>query len=63
MLLGGAAAEREASLMVSEKLAAHAAFGWALATGGVGHSPEAVARGALRHYGRQVRANARRLAR
>ncbi|HEU4650114.1 MAG TPA: hypothetical protein VFS49_01750 [Croceibacterium sp.] len=61
--LGGAGAEREARLMVEEKLAAHAAFGWTLATGAAGRSPQAVGRRALRHYGSRVRANARRLAR
>ena len=62
IMLGGARAEREARLMVEEKLAANALFGWALATGGAGRSPEAVGRRALRHYGSRVRANARRLA-
>jgi len=61
--LGGARAEREARLMVEEKLAAHAAFGWLLATGGADHSAEAVGRKALRHYGGRVRGNGRRLAR
>lgn len=63
ILLGGAGAEREARRMVEEKLAANALFGWALATGEAGRSPEAVGRKALRHYGTRVRANARRLAR
>lgn len=62
ILLGGARAEREALLMVEEKVAANALFGWTLATGGAGLSSEAVARKALRHYGSRVRANARRLA-
>ena len=61
--LGGSRAESEALLMVEEKLAANAAFGWALATGGAGRSPAAISRRALRHYGARVRANARRLAR
>lgn len=63
ILLGGARGEREAALMVEEKLQANALFGWALATGGAGRSPEAVGRKALRHYGSRVRANARRLTR
>ena len=63
ILLGGAEAEREARLMVEEKLAANALFGWALVTGEAGRSAEAIGRKALRHYGSRVRANARRLAR
>ncbi len=62
LMLGGAKAEGEALLMVEEKLAANALFGWALATGGAGRSPAAVSRKALRHYGSRVRANRRRLA-
>lgn len=51
---GGAAATREANLMVMEKVMAanHAAV--TLATGG---KPETV----MRHYGRKVRANRKRL--
>lgn len=63
MMLGGARAEREARLMVAEKLAAHSAFAVALATGGAGHSPDTVGRKALRHYRGRVRANQRRLSR
>ncbi|MBO9499944.1 MAG: hypothetical protein J7483_10855 [Novosphingobium sp.] len=63
ILLGGAKAEREAQLMIAEKLSANAMFGWAVATGGAGRTPAAVGRRALRHYGNKVRANARRLAR
>lgn len=63
IVLGGAAAEREARLMVDEKLAANAAFGWLLATGGAGYSARSVGRRALRHYGSRVRANGRRLTR
>lgn len=61
--LGGAGADREMRRMVDEKLVANAAFGWMLMTGGAGHSPEAVGRRALRHYGTRVRANQRRLSR
>jgi len=63
LALGGPAADREARRMVDEKLAANAAFGWLLMTGGAGRSPEAAARKALRHYGGRVRANQRRLTR
>ncbi len=49
--------------MVDEKVAANTEFGWALATGAAGSSPEAVGRKALRHYGGKVRANSRRLTR
>lgn len=58
---GDARAEREARLMIDEKIAAYSAFCWSAATGGAGSSPEAVARSAVRHYGRKVRANRRRL--
>ena len=61
--LGGARGEREARRMIEEKVAANTAFGWALATGEAGSSPEAVGRKALRHYGGRVRANGRRLRR
>ena len=61
--LGGARGERETRRMIDEKLAANTAFGWALATGAAGRSPEAVGRKALRHYGGRVRANGRRLRR
>ena len=60
---GGARGEREARRMIDEKVTANAAFGWALATGAAGSSPEAVGRKALRHYGGRVRANGRRLKR
>ncbi|HEY6817293.1 MAG TPA: hypothetical protein VI168_17275 [Croceibacterium sp.] len=63
LALGGAGADREARLMVEEKLAANAAFGWLLMTGGAERTPEAAARRALRHYGGRVRANQRRLTR
>ena len=61
--LGGAAGEREARLMVEEKLAANTAFGWELATGGAGYTAASVGRKALSHYGGKVRANGRRLRR
>ena len=61
--LGGAQGEREARRMVEEKVAANAAFGWALATGGAGYTAASVGRKALSHYGGKVRANGRRLRR
>jgi len=63
IMLGGARGEHEARRMVEEKVAAHTAFGWALATGRAGSTPNAVGRKALRHYGSRVRGNARRLTR
>lgn len=61
--LGGVRAERETQRMIEEKFAANAAFGWALATGAAGLTPETVGRRALRHYRGRVRSNARRLTR
>ena len=54
--------EREAALMVSEKVRAHAELGAKLAAGG-SLAPEKAARKVVKHYGRKVRANRRRLAR
>jgi hypothetical protein len=59
--LGGAAAERETRRMIEEKMVANMLFGWRVATGHAGASPEAAARTALSHYGPRVRANRRRL--
>ena len=61
--MGGARGEREVQRMLEEKIVANAAFGWAVASGGAGSTPEAVSRKALRHYGGKVRANSRRLKR
>lgn len=58
-----AAAWTEAQRMVAEKTAANFSFGLALASGRLGDSAEQVTRGALRHYGKRVRANRRRLSR
>lgn len=58
---GGAQGEREARLMVAEKVAASASLGRKLASGKGGHTPEALARTTVAHYGRRVRANRRRL--
>jgi hypothetical protein len=59
--LGGAQAEREARRMIEEKITANALYGWRLASGRGGLSPEALTRAALGHYGPRVRANRRRL--
>jgi hypothetical protein len=56
LMLGGAAAEREVKLMVSEKIAAATEAGLSLA---VGNSIATVAKG----YRKKVRANRRRLSR
>jgi hypothetical protein len=60
MALGGAAAEKEANLMVSEKIAAATQLPMVLA-GSAGMSPEALTDATLRHYRKKVRANRRRL--
>jgi hypothetical protein len=58
---GGAAAEAEAMLMVSEKIEASLALQHQAMTGGLGlTAPEAVAH-TLTHFRRKVRANRRRL--
>ena len=63
MAQGGAKAEREAQLMVTEKLASGFELGMAIATGRMGLSVEAITSGTIRHYRRGVRANRERLAR
>ena len=62
MAQGGSRAEREATLMVSEKVASGIELGMAIATGRMGHSPEAITSGTIAHYRRDVRANRDRLA-
>jgi hypothetical protein len=59
--LGGAAAQREAELMVSEKMTAAFELQMAMMTGALGMTPATTTRKALAHYRRKVRANARRL--
>jgi hypothetical protein len=61
--LGGAAGERETKRMLAEKAESAWELGLAFATGGLGLTPDAVARGTLAHYGKRVRANRRRLSR
>ncbi len=63
LALGGSGAWQEAQRMVTEKAAANWSFGAALASGRMGMDPETVMRGTLRHYGKRVRANRRRLSR
>lgn len=58
---GGAAAQREAQLMVTEKIGAAIELQTALVTGGLGTDPNAATRKVLKHYGRKVRANRKRL--
>ena len=58
---GGAEAEREAQLMVSEKLLAALKLQTDLVTGRLGSTPLSATQGVLQHYGGKVRANRRRL--
>jgi hypothetical protein len=58
---GGAKAEQEASLMVTEKLAAAQELAQAGATGALGSSAPAIATRVLKRYRQKVRANRRRL--
>jgi hypothetical protein len=60
---GGAAGDREARLMVSEKLDAHSALASGYVAGRLGNNVPAVASGAARHYLGYVRANRKRLLR
>jgi hypothetical protein len=59
--MGGKAAERELEHMVREKAAAHLAFGAKVVSGKAGATPQTIAGAALSHYGKDVRANRRRL--
>jgi len=58
---GGAAAQAEAQLMVSEKVAASLALGAKAMTGGLGTNPVQASARTLAHYRRKVSANRRRL--
>ncbi|MDR6623731.1 hypothetical protein [Caulobacter segnis] len=58
---GGAAAQAEAQLMVSEKVAASVTLPMLAATGQLGATGPAIASGSLAHLRRKVRANRRRL--
>lgn len=59
---GGAAAEREAELMVSEKLSTAFDVQMSLMTGGFGLNPATATRKAVGQYAKKVRANRKRLA-
>ena len=59
--IGDAAAGREAQLMVAEKVQAALEMQADLMTGRFGSTPLSGTQGLLRHYGRKVRANRRRL--
>jgi hypothetical protein len=63
MMSGGKIAEREAALMVSEKMTAAMTLMPALMAGGANPSAEETTGRALAHYGKPVRANRRRLSR
>lgn len=60
---GGAEAKAETLVMAAEKYAAACMLTARLVTGGLGHSPDDVARSTLRFHRHWVRANRRRLAR
>ncbi len=57
-----AAAGREAQLMVHEKIVAALDLQADMVAGRLGSDPIGVSRAVVRHYGRRVRANHRRLA-
>jgi hypothetical protein len=61
MAAGGTASDREARLMITEKMASAFQIGLAAATGSLGHSPQDAIDMTLRHYGRKIRANKKRL--
>jgi hypothetical protein len=61
MAQGGSRAEREAQLMVTEKVASVMELGMAIARGRHGSTPEAITSAAIAHYRRGVRANRDRL--
>lgn len=60
---GGAAAQTEAELMVSEKVQAGIALQTLALTGGLGLTPASASARTMAHYRRTVRANRRRLSR
>ena len=61
MMAGGATADSEARLMVSEKMGAAMDLGLHAMTGRLGASPGPAAAKVIAHYRRKVRANQRRL--
>jgi hypothetical protein len=58
---GGAAAEAEATRMIAEKVQAAMELQAKVMTGALGVTPPTMAARTMRHYGRKVRANRRRL--
>ena len=63
LLAGNPAAEREAHLMIAEKIEAMGVLQWRAMTGDLGTSPDAAMRGSIAHYRKAVGRNRRRLAR
>ncbi|NYT40719.1 hypothetical protein HZY97_08120 [Sphingomonas sp. R-74633] len=60
---GGSAAMAEANLMVAEKIETAIEAQARLLTGGFGASPGGASRALVRHYGKKIRSNRRRLSR
>jgi hypothetical protein len=63
MAAGGAGADREAALMVREKLQSAADLQMAGATGKLGTTPRTATKKIMHHYKTKVRANKQRLSR
>jgi hypothetical protein len=63
MAQGGAAANSEARLMVTEKVQAQVELATALAAGSFGTDPGGIAASTMSHYSKAVRANRSRLTR
>ena len=63
LLGGGTEAACEAQRMIEEKLDAAIGIQMLALTGGLGATPMSATAESLRHYGRKVRANRRRLSR
>lgn len=61
LALGGPAADREAHLMMTEKIGAAVELQTALLTGALGATALSGTQATLKHYRRKVRANRRRL--
>lgn len=61
MAAGGAGAQREAALMINEKIASTVDLQMRAMTGGLGMTPHGAASRTVAHYRRKVRANRRRL--
>ncbi|UUL83995.1 hypothetical protein OKW76_05825 [Sphingomonas sp. S1-29] len=61
MAVGGAAADKEAQLMVSEKMQAMAELQMQMLTGGLGTTALSGTQKTLKHYKKKVAANRKRL--